>query len=414
MRAIAASAFGVLIAAASLSALAVAPPIIDCPPAQGSNGDMIGSEHFYVMSYPGSTLADVTLYLQFPASGTYTLSSTARQDTFDGSVIGTATATVTVESDLNLPVVFHFPSSPVVPNSVVTFRQSFVSGPSSIIFFRVLTRSGCPVVETEGSSPPLAGFFRSGVAVTITGTSVPGRKTLTIPAVASIHGANGTFFHSDVNLFKRDPQNGQVSARYYCYAGQNCGSGYANISLDGFAGKTLSDIVVSLFGAPETAGAVTFTYTSYYDMDALTATSRVYTPSLPSPTNGAVVPAFPGTSATGSSIFLGMGNNGGVHTAGFRTNAGVFNPLPYGTTVVFTLYTNAEQVTPAGVLGTYSGTWGPSEARQVNDIFAACGAAAAVTTNAVLVVSSTLPVFPYVTVIDNVTGDSIVLGPTDF
>jgi hypothetical protein len=47
------------------------------------------------------------------------------------------------------------------------------------------------------------------------------------------------------------------------------------------------------------------------------------------------------------------------------------------------------------------------EPNQVNDLFAAAGAGATVTTNATLVASSTGPVFFNVTVIDNLSGDSV-------
>lgn len=126
---------------------------------------------------------------------------------------------------------------------------------------------------------------------------------------------------------------------------------------------------------------------------------------------------MPAESATGSSVFVGLGNNGGNRNGGFRTNAGAYNPLPYPAHLKFWLYRNdgnGQSISPSGVLGTYSATWGPNEAKQVNDIFTAVGAGSAVTTNALLFVTSDLAVIPYVTIVDNVTGDSIVPGPTTY
>ena len=74
--------------------------------------------------------------------------------------------------------------------------------------------------------------------------------------------------------------------------------------------------------------------------------------------------------------------------------------------MTFTLYNGA---TGAVIGSPLTRTWGAQEAYQINDIFAAVGATSAVTTNAYLVVTSTAPVFPFVTVIDNQSGDSILV-----
>jgi len=51
---------------------------------------------------------------------------------------------------------------------------------------------------------------------------------------------------------------------------------------------------------------------------------------------------------------------------------------------------------------------------QVNDIFAAANIGGTVATDALMIVFSNVAVIPYVTVIDNVTGDSVVQGPKSF
>src|SRR5205823_5983066 len=129
---------------------------------------------------------------------------------------------------------------------------------------------------------------------------------------------------------------------------------------------------------------------------------------------GAVVEGFPGSSATGSSVFVGLANNGGSRASGFRTNAGAYNPYPLTAHVTFSLYRNTGKLEAASLLGEKGESWGPNEAKQINDVFAYVGASSQVTTDAILLIYSDIPLYSYVTVIDNVTGDSIVEGPTSF
>ena len=167
---------------------------------------------------------------------------------------------------------------------------------------------------------------------------------------------------------------------------------------------TITDIVSTLFGAPETAGAISFQYSSPSYVSTLHIVTRTYTPSLPNPTVGAVLNGQAAVDAVGSATFVGLGNNGGDRSAGFRTNAGLYNHSAFPTTVTFTL--TATDGTPIGQ--PVVRVWAQHEAYQINDIFAAAGAESTVTNEAVLHVSSTLPAFPYVTVLDNQTGDSII------
>ena len=58
-------------------------------------------------------------------------------------------------------------------------------------------------------------------------------------------------------------------------------------------------------------------------------------------------------------------------------------------------------------------TLAPFEPFQLNDVFTALGASTNVTSNAFAVVTSTVPVFSYATVIDNQSSDSVYLGSTE-
>lgn len=232
--------------------------------------------------------------------------------------------------------------------------------------------------------------------------------TLVIPASASIHGQNDAFFHTDIWLLNRSYGRAlSVAARFRCYVRMTCPAGGATVTLAPRQSLELDDAVGGFFGAPGTAGAIELTY----DPSAgdLSATSRTYTPSLPAPTFGTAVPALDASQARTRTVFLGLGNNGGDLGAGFRTNAGAYNPSDTPASVTFALY---------GPDGTMRGspvtsTWTAREARQVNDIFAAAGAGSDVATGSYLVVTSSAPVFAYVTVIDNQSGDSVFVPASD-
>ena len=98
-----------------------------------------------------------------------------------------------------------------------------------------------------------------------------------------------------------------------------------------------------------------------------------------------------------------------MNSAGFRSNAGAYNPNDAPVTLTFTLYAND---------GTRLGnpldrTAAAREAFQINDVFGAVGAGSTVTTSAYLVITSSAPVFGYVTLIDNQSGDSVYIAATD-
>lgn len=246
----------------------------------------------------------------------------------------------------------------------------------------------------------------AALACTAPTSVVAATFTLYVPTSASIHGNAEAFFHTDLWVFNRSYDTSlSVTANYRCFAGP-CTSPSSTFSLAPRESRLYTDVVVALFGKAETAGAIEFVYTSA--TEDLAATSRTYTPNLPLPTNGTAIPALTLRDARSRALFLGLGSNGGNLASGFRTNAGAYNPTSGFSFVTFTLL--SQDGTPLGSTGLplYSRTAG-----QINDIFAAAGAGAAVTTNAVLVVRSEQPVFPFVTVVDNQSGDSVYATPSD-
>ena len=232
---------------------------------------------------------------------------------------------------------------------------------------------------------------------------------LTLPSVASVHGANQTFFHSDVWILNRSFTNSQsIIFHYRCLAGLSCASAPQNIVLAPRESRLFSDIVVSTLGSPETGGALEIVYDA--SDGELTAASRLYTPSLPSPTSGFSMPALPSSEARSRAVFVGLGGSGGDLSQGFRTNVGAYNPNASPVTVTFTLHGALGAVLGSPVVRNFTA----NQALQINDIFGAAGAGSTVTANAYLVVTTNgLPVFPYAAVVDNKSGDSVWVIPSD-
>src|SRR5664279_4291467 len=288
------------------------PALIDCPWTFPGSEPFIG-HGFYVPRFPGKSLTTVTLPLQFTSPGTYQLALTARAGSFVGTLIGTSIASVTIgSSSLYASASFAFPSPAIAPQSPVVFQGSIVSAPLGTLSLLVQTPAGCPVVEVDTLTAPLGVYHRQGVALRIDGDpdTTTFVQTTTVPSIASVHGQNGTFFHTDLWLFNRDPNPLTVTARYHCFAGQNCGSGVASFQMDGRGARTISDVVASLFGSTESAGALDLFVTSQIP-DALYTLSRTYSPSLPAATTGASIAALPATAANGNAVFVGLAGNGG-------------------------------------------------------------------------------------------------------
>ncbi len=145
--------------------------LIDC--GAGVGGDLI-DRGFYVASFPGTRLDRATLYLSALTAGTYTFSLTARSGTYSGTVLGTAAATVTLTANdlANVATTFTFPSPAVTQGSTVTFAIAQTAGPTGAEVFYAVPPTGnpaCPVVQTNGTTPPLDTFRRQGVNVKIEG-----------------------------------------------------------------------------------------------------------------------------------------------------------------------------------------------------------------------------------------------------
>ncbi len=393
-----------LLSAAALRA--DGPAVINCPWYPPNNGDDFAARGFYTQGFGGTSLKQVVLPLSFPANGTYQLTLTASSIRFDGVVLGVATVTFTAASTAFQSVTFDFGTITVTEGDTIAFAGAVPVKPANVtgkVMMQIVTDPVCRLTETNDTVGPLSTFRRGGIAAIINGdVATTFNHIVTVAASASVHGANSTFFHTDVWIYNPLGVSVTVTATYRCFGGANCGTGTATFTVDAGKAVTFTDIIQSLFAAPETAGAITFQYMSPAYVSTLKVSSRTYTPSLPNPTNGTFLEGRAAIDIVGNAAFVGLGNNGADHTKGFRTNFGFYNPSGFPSTVTIALATS--DGTPIGSPVTQ--VWGPHQALQINDIFTAAGAGGTVTTDATAHVSATLPGFPYISVTDNQSGDT--------
>jgi Ca2+-binding RTX toxin-like protein len=145
---------------------ASAQTVVSCPFA-GSSGDQV-SRGFYVTNYPGTNIDKVTLAYDTSTAGTYAITVTARAGTYDGPIIGTSAASVSLPAGTtpSVPVSFAFGGVLATQGSTITFSQS-ATGPGTL--FYDVGVGPCPgVTQTNGTTPPLDTTRRDSVGLTIT------------------------------------------------------------------------------------------------------------------------------------------------------------------------------------------------------------------------------------------------------
>lgn len=133
----------------------------------GSGGDRT-TRGFYVENYPGTSLGSVVLGLQ--GSGLHSITIEARENTYDGSLIGS------VSRDINLPgtsvqTEFVFGNVVVTQGSLVTFTMVVSTAPG-YVFYDVGDGTACTdVTQTNGTAPPLDSVRRNTIGLRLYGTS---------------------------------------------------------------------------------------------------------------------------------------------------------------------------------------------------------------------------------------------------
>lgn len=147
--------------------------LVSCP-FNSMGGDDALSRGFYVQSYPGTNLGEVQLTYWTTVAGSYTISLTARDGTYDGAIIGTTqVVTVDLPATTYITKTFDFGGASVISGNTVTFSQAKISGPGSVYYntgpcgFDLDCTTCSGVYQTSGTSPPLDFIRRRSVAVTI-------------------------------------------------------------------------------------------------------------------------------------------------------------------------------------------------------------------------------------------------------
>jgi len=144
--------------------------LINCLPSSLESGGDFIDRGFYIPSYPGVTLEQVFLWFNVNATGTYEYRLTARENTFDGAVLGSAEVTYTFSNTTApIPIIFDFGRIPVALGTQVTFAIAQLSGPGDT-FYQVEFEPGCPIVQTNGTSPPLDSQRREGIYALVFGS----------------------------------------------------------------------------------------------------------------------------------------------------------------------------------------------------------------------------------------------------
>ncbi|HEX2834514.1 MAG TPA: hypothetical protein VHW00_15995 [Thermoanaerobaculia bacterium] len=227
--------------------------------------------------------------------------------------------------------------------------------------------------------------------------------TITVPAAASLHGQGGAFFHSDVSIVNVSNELANITAYYRCSSG-NCGTSPKTFTIPAGQQRTYEDVVVSLFGATESGGAIEFVTAG-----RIAVASRLYTPSKPAPTFGQYVPGLPSSRAAGHLVVpsLSASTNSAV---GFRTNVGVFNASDITHDVTFSLH-----ALDGTLLGATTRNVGARQLVQINNIFGVVGVTSDVA-SAYCVIEGfgNVPLFGFASVLDNQSQDPIfVVGEAD-
>jgi len=228
---------------------------------------------------------------------------------------------------------------------------------------------------------------------------------VTLPAAASLHGVPPAFFHSDVWVFNGSADNETtVTATYRCASG-NCGNAVQTFTIPPRQVRAFPDIVGTLFGAPETFGAIEFD-----SRTILVVTSRLYSPARGEPTTGMYVGGLKPEDAHASAVLTSLSHSANP-VSGFRTNVGVYNGNDAEQPLLFTFFAATGEF-----LGEFFETVGPRRPLQVNDaeIFRRLNLTRDVRDFFCIVTGDGAhPLYAYASVIDNRSADPMFIPGED-
>lgn len=165
----ASTAAGGLVTELTLSSPPPIAPLYSCP-FDASGGDGL-SRGFYVENFPGERLDRVRLQYDVNQGGFYTIELTAREDSYDGRLIGRRTVSFNAAAGgETIRRTYDFGGATVSNGATVTFSQAVVNAPSgaSVFYDNASDSGGCTdITQTNGTSPPLDSVRRDSVGLQI-------------------------------------------------------------------------------------------------------------------------------------------------------------------------------------------------------------------------------------------------------
>jgi len=138
-----------------------------------TGGDNL-SRGFYIKDFPGTSLSEVDLWISADITSVYAFELTARESTYDGTIIEKSTNGRYLTGGIMQLVPFYFLSNSIQKNSIVTFSISKIydEGPCSYAVFGEyggIAEGDILVIQTNGTTPPLDSFRRYGIAIKVYG-----------------------------------------------------------------------------------------------------------------------------------------------------------------------------------------------------------------------------------------------------
>ena len=162
-------------------------PAYICP-FSASGGDLT-SRGFYAENYPGTTLGGVILRMQaVGADGPHDITLIAREGTYDGPLIGSASVNIALNTTTLTDVSFDFANAAVTGGATVTFEIDVTSDPTDFggATYNVGQSACAGITQTNGTTPPLDSFRRDQVGVEIYTMSSSAPADTTPPVVSSV------------------------------------------------------------------------------------------------------------------------------------------------------------------------------------------------------------------------------------
>ena len=161
---------------------------LTCPLDPLAAGEAV-TRGFYVTRYGGTKLNTVSLFHRAAQQGSRRIRLTARLGSYDGPLIGQATAERLMNTTRS-ETVFNFQGAAVPAGSTIAFTQEVQFGDPAVT--HDVGFGPCPdVTQTNGAAAPLDTFRRASVGVTITGRVATAGS---IPVIEYFHNGFGHYF----------------------------------------------------------------------------------------------------------------------------------------------------------------------------------------------------------------------------